>query len=278
MARLLDAMVGYDPEDPITALGVGKEPRSYAALLEKHALKGARIGILRESIGGNSDPASDDFKKVDAVFGRNVAELKAAGAVLVDPIEIPDITKLLAVRGTDDAAADQALQLYLARTPDSPLKTRDDIAKAPDLTKSIPPSKAAQWTTPRRPPDLAQWARYVQARDQLMVNIAKAMADNKLDAIVYKTIEHQPGLIRDAINPPYSGARGVPMLNTFLVYAAAMTVPAGFTSDNLPTGLTFFGPPYSEPTLIKLAYGFEQATHHRRPPKTTPPLGAAILF
>jgi len=51
-----------------------------------------------------------------------------------------------------------------------------------------------------------------------------------------------------------------------------ITVPAGFTTDNLPVGITFFGRPYSEPTLIKLAYGYEQATHHRVPPKTTPPL------
>jgi amidase len=49
-------------------------------------------------------------------------------------------------------------------------------------------------------------------------------------------------------------------------------VPSGFTSDNLPVGITFFGLPYSEPTLIKLAYSYEQATHHRIPPKTTPPL------
>ena len=66
--------------------------------------------------------------------------------------------------------------------------------------------------------------------------------------------------------------KGVPTLNTFLVYAAAMTVPSGFTTDNLPVGITFFGKPYSEPTLLKLAYAYEQATRHRIPPKTTPPL------
>ena len=61
-------------------------------------------------------------------------------------------------------------------------------------------------------------------------------------------------------------------MNTFLVYAASMTVPAGFTSDGLPIGITFFGRPYSEPTLLRLAYSYEQATHHRMPPKTTPAL------
>ena len=55
-----------------------------------------------------------------------------------------------------------------------------------------------------------------------------------------------------------------------------MTVPSGFTSDNLPVGITFFGRPYSEPTMIKLAYSYEQATHRRIPPKTTPALGNPV--
>jgi amidase len=62
------------------------------------------------------------------------------------------------------------------------------------------------------------------------------------------------------------------MLNTFLIFAGSITVPSGFTDSNLPVGITFFGPAYSEPMLLKLAYSYEQATHHRVPPKTTPPL------
>lgn len=120
--------------------------------------------------------------------------------------------------------------------------------------------------------DAAQYAEYLQARDQLMINILKVMADHQLDAIVHKTVEHQPNLIEDGINPPYLSARGVPSLNTFLAYAASMTVPAGFTEDDLPVGITFFGRPYSEPLLLKLAYAYEQATHHRRSPETTPAL------
>ena len=75
---MLDAMVGYDPEDPVTALGIGQSPASYVRSLDRNSLKGARIGVLRESIGLNSEPDSEDFKKVDAVFQKNVAELKAA--------------------------------------------------------------------------------------------------------------------------------------------------------------------------------------------------------
>ncbi len=66
----------------------------------------------------------------------------------------------------------------------------------------------------------------------------------------------------------------MPHLNTFLIYAASLTVPAGFTTDDLPVGITFFGRAYSEPTLLKLSYAYEQATHHRIPPKTTPALPA----
>ena len=105
-----------------------------------------------------------------------------------------------------------------------------------------------------------------------MISILKVMADSKIDAIVHKSVEHQPTLIKDGINPPYTTNKGVPTLNTFLVYAASMTVPSGFTSDNLPVGITFFGRPYSEPVLLKLAYAYEQATRHRRSPPSTPPL------
>jgi len=73
-----------------------------------------------------------------------------------------------------------------------------------------------------------------------MITIAKVMADNKLDAIVHKSVEHEPTLIKDGMT------RGVPTLNTFLIFAGSITVPSGFTSNNLPVGITFFGLPYSE--------------------------------
>jgi hypothetical protein len=66
LALLLDSMVGYDPEDPVTALGIGMTDGSYTRFLDKDGLKGAQIGILRESIGVQSEPESEDFKKVNA--------------------------------------------------------------------------------------------------------------------------------------------------------------------------------------------------------------------
>ena len=276
LAELLDVMVGYDPEDPLTALGVDKMQGSYTKYLDKNGLKGARIGILRESIGLRSEPGSEDFMKVDVAFEKAVAELKAAGATVIDPIVIPNLKPLMAQAAGDPALSDAALRRYLARNPDSPIKTRQDIANSPDLDKSIPPSKIDQWRRPLAQPDPAKYLKYLEARQELQIRIAKVMADNALDAIVHKSVEHQPTFIKDGINPPYMNDKGVPVLNTFLVYAASMTVPAGFTTDNLPIGITFFGRAYSEPELIKLAYAFEQATHHRIPPKTTPALGLQL--
>ena len=274
LATLLDAMVGYDPDDPLTALGVNVKHAPYTRYLRRDGLKGARIGVIRDLLGNASDPASVEFKAVDTVFARNVVELKAAGATVIDPLVIPDLKKLLAVRATNPELADEAMALYLSRTPEWPLRTREAIGSHPDMDKAMPPSKATQWRSRPAKTDWAQWGAYLRAREQLTINIAKVMADNRLDAIVHKTVEIPPVAIAEAINPPYrSGADYVSTLNTFLVFAASMTVPSGFTDTGLPAGITFFGPAYSEPTLLTLAYAYEQATHHRAPPKTTPPLG-----
>jgi amidase len=265
-------MVGYDPEDPVTALGIGMTDGSYTRFLDRDGLKGARIGILRESIGVQSDAGSEDFRKVDAVFEKNVAELRAAGAELVDPIVIPNLKALLARRAVNPDVFEAGLKIYLARNPSSPIKSRQDIGNSPELAKSFPPTKADPWRKPAPALDAARYLDYLQAREELMFTVLKVMADNRLDAIVHKTVEHQPTPIKEGINPPYVSNRGVPTWNTFLVYAASMTVPSGFTTDNLPVGITFFGKPYSEAVLLKLAYAYEQETHHRAPPKTTPAL------
>jgi len=271
LARLMDVMVGYDAEDPETALGVGHKPASYAALLDKNGLKGKHIGVLRTDLGNNSEPDSQDYKNVMAVFNQTVGELKAAGAIVVDPIVIPDVVGLQRNSGT--RLSDKALELWLARNPNSQFHTRADVTNSPDVDKIFPPAKQAQWKKPSPTFDPAKYADYVIARQQLQTNILKVMADNQLDAIVYRTMERSPSLIKEATTPPYRGNGGTPTLNTFLIYVPAITVPSGFTPDHLPTGLTFLGRPYADATVIALAYAYEQATHHRVPPGTTPPLG-----
>jgi Asp-tRNA(Asn)/Glu-tRNA(Gln) amidotransferase A subunit family amidase len=126
----------------------------------------------------------------------------------------------------------------------------------------------------RAAPDPAKILEGMRAREQLMINFAKVMADQKLDAIALKTVEHQPSLIAEATTPPYKSNGGTVSINTFMIYTPIITVPIGYSSGTIPAGLSFMGMPYSEPTLLKLAYAYEQATKHRQPPASTPPLAA----
>lgn len=291
LAKMMDVMVGYDPEDPITAFGVMHTPKSYTSYLEKSALKGARIGVIRESIGSNSRPDSEDFKKVDALFQKALADMKAAGATLVD-IVIPDLKVLASKRGSDPAKTEEALRVYLARTPNSPFKTREDFAKHPAMAMSfksiVADYRASNPTSsefagagyggsgrglgPRGVVDHARILEAQNAREQLLMNMAKVMADAKVTALAYKAVEHQPTLIEEATTPPYKSNGGVVSLNTFLIYTPTITIPMGFTTDGIPAGVAFLGLPYSDAELIKLAYAYEQATKHRKPPTTTPAL------
>jgi len=268
VATLLDVMVGYDAEDPVTALGVGHAPTTYTAMLDKDGLKGARIGILRESIGLRAEPGSEDFAKVTAVFDRAVGELKGLGATLVDPIVIPGVKDALAKRASSPSDVEASWTLFFSRGSNAPFKSRAEMLRSPGFAKVGQIAKDRL----QAPLDAQRHYQYLIARDALMVSVMKVMVDNKLDAIVHKTVEHQPTLIKDGVNPPFVSQKGVPALNTFLVYVPVIAVPAGFTADNLPAGITFMGKPYDDGTMIKLAYAYEQGTHHRRAPDTTPKL------
>jgi Asp-tRNA(Asn)/Glu-tRNA(Gln) amidotransferase A subunit family amidase len=270
LAKLLDVMVGYDKEDPMTAYGVGHIPATYTKFLVKDGLKGARIGILRTPMGYTTEPDTPDFKTVTGVFDKAVAELKAAGAEVVDAIEIPNLNALLAKRASNPSEAGESTALWLARNPNSPYKTTADITSHPDAAKNVRlrggGMRSAYLTGEKA------YYEYLEAREELMLNVMKVMADYKLDAIVHKTVEHTPTLIKDGINPPYVNQKGAPHINTFLIFAASLSVPAGFTPEGLPVGITFFGRPYSEPDMIKFGFAYEQATRHRVPPTTVPVL------
>ena len=271
LATLLDALVGYDPEDPLTAQGVGNVPDSYTDFLDSNGLQGARLGIIRESIVSNSDPESEDFSKVSEVFDQAVEQLKAAGAEVVDPIVIPDLNELLAKRA-GGPEGDESFQVYFSRNPDAPFKSRQEVLQSPDFAKVFRYAQEMLRRSSEGSPGESRHYEYLLAREQLMTNLLKVMADNGLDAIVHKSVEHQPTLISDGMNPPYVNTKGVPHLNTFLVFVPTITVPAGFTRDQLPVGISFLGRPFSDGALIKLAYSYEQATLHRKPPGSTPAL------
>ena len=268
LATLLDVMVGYDPEDPLTTRGVGHVPGSYKQFLDNTGLKGARIGILRESMGYDAEPGSEDFAKITEVFDRAVAELKAAGAVIVDPVIIPKLKELLAKRAGSFSDEEASFTNYFSRSAAPPYKSREEAKNSPDFPKVTQRSRE-RWT---RPAGETAHYQYLLAREELTTQFLKIMADHKLDAIVHKSVEHQPTLIKDGVNPPFVDQKGAPHINTFLVFVPSIVVPAGFTRDNLPAGITFLGRPYDDGNMIKFAYAYEQATHHRRPPASTTPL------
>ena len=268
LAKLLDVMVGYDPEDPLTARGVGQVSARYTTYLDTRGLQGARLGILREPMGLQTEPDSDDFKKVTELFDRAVAALRAAGADIVDPIVIPQLRALLATRAGSVTEDEAAFQRYFGRSAHPPFPSRAAAAASPDFAHVVRRSQE-RWT---RAPDPSAHYAYLQARDALLTALLTVMADHRLDAIVHKAVEHQPTRIADGVNPPFVDQKGAPHLNTFVVFVPSVVVPAGFTRDHLPAGITFVGRPYDDGTMIKLAYAYEQATQHRRPPASTPPL------
>ncbi len=149
--------------------------------------------------------------------------------------------------------------------PDRPFKSREEVIAAPEFAKVVRRSQDRF----KKNPDPMSHYEHLKAQDELMTNYLKVMADHRLDAIVHKAIEHQPTLIKDGVNPPFVDQKGAPHLNTFLVFVPTIVVPAGFTRDNLPAGVCFTGRPYDDGNLIKFAYAYEQATHHRRPPAST---------
>jgi amidase len=264
-AKLLDGMVGYDPDDPVTGYGVGNTANSYSATLDKAALKGARIGILREAIGYAAEPDREDFKQIGEVFDKAVSDLRQAGAEIVDPVIIPDLNALIAKRARNVEDDDLMFELFF-KGGKAPFATRMDAMASP-LFQKVTNSARKRWTSDSTP---EQHHAYLMARDTLMINLLNVMADHRLDAIVHKAVEHQPTLIKDGVNPPFVDQKGAPHINTFLVFVPSIVVPAGFTRADLPAGITFLGRPYDDAKMIQLAYAYEQVSRHRRAPTTTP--------
>src|SRR5262245_13179655 len=239
LAKFLDVMVGYDPDDPVTARGVSHIPDSFTKFLDVNGLKGVRIGILRESMGYDAEPGSEDFNKITEVFDRAVVDLKTAGAEIIDPVTISNLPALLAKRAGSFADDEEGFRNYLRRSKKPPYQSRAEAMRNPDFQKVVKGSRE-RWARNATPE--AHYG-YLKAKEELMTNLLKVMADHKLDAIVHKSVEHQPTLIKDGVNPPYVDQKGAPHINTFLVYVPSVVVPAGFTRDNLPAGVTFLGRP-----------------------------------
>ena len=272
-AILLDVLAGYDPNDPFTAYSVGQVPASYTTFLEKDGLNGARIGVIREPMDPKTDPASDDYKKVRAVIDKAIGDLKSLGAEVVDPVTVPKIESVDETYVRNTFETEEAMNDYLAEHPNAPVKTLREIL----LSGTVTPWRASGlMNVVGRSTDEQGYLEVLLAKEGLRQSVLKVMADDELDALVYATFDHQPSVIApDALtNPKTEDAYGLGNNRHLspLIAFPAVTVPAGFTTDALPVGLEFLGRPFTEGVLLGLAYAYEQGTHRRKPPATTPPL------
>ncbi|MBI3476072.1 MAG: amidase [Acidobacteria bacterium] len=270
-AILLGAMAGIDPDDKETAASSGKSQPDYTKFLDANGLKGARIGVVRKYFGFND--------AVDQLMNTLIDEMKRAGADITDPADIPtlgkfDDTELLVL--LYELKAD--LAAYLARLGESAqVKTLKDVIEFNDkhIAKEMPYFGQDMFLKAEEKGPLTS-KEYL---DALANNRKSTRADGidfimdkyKLDALVAPT--GGPAWLTDLINGDHSAGgssnaaavAGYPNIN----------VTAGYLYG-LPVGISFFGRAWSEPTLLKIAYAFEQLTKARQKPMFLPsiPLGA----
>ena len=270
-AIVLDVIAGYDPLDPITAAAVGQMPASYADALVRDGLRGARIGIIRQPMHATADPGSVDYRKVRAVFDRAVGELRTLGTEVVDPITIPDLIDRLNKAFDDNVfETEAALNTYLAEQRNAPFRTLREIL----LSGRMVPSRARTLISAvGRSTNDTGYLQVLRVQQETRQLVLALMADHKLDAFMYATFDHQPGVIADDVMTrpvvdDFAGIGNNRRLSPVIGFPA-VAVPAGFTTDGIPVGIEFMARPFTEPTLLKIAFSYEQGTRHRKPPALT---------
>jgi amidase len=263
-AIVLGALVGIDPRDRATQTGSNTFYTDYTRFLDPTSLRGARIGVPRQIYFGYSPAA-------DAIAEKAIRQLEALGAVIVDPADIPTASQI--------ASADSSLTVllyefkadlnaYLANLTSTQVRSLTDIIAFNN--------QHADREQPFFGQDLLLQAdatsdlndsQYLQALAENLhlsrqAGIDAVMDRYNLDALVAPT--DSPAVLIDLINGDHSlGSCSQPAA---LAGYPIITVPAGY-AFGLPVGISFFGRAFSEPTLIKLAYAFEQATKVRYPPR-----------
>jgi len=268
-AALLGALAGSDPGDAATKDANTKGRRDYSSSLSREGLRGARIGVVRNRLFGYS-PAADRLAEAA------IADMKGQGAVIVDPANIPTLGKF------DDSEFDVLLYEFKADL-DAYLASRGQSSAVHSLADLIAfntgrqgeelryfgqeilvmAEKKGPLSEPKYKSELAR--NHLLARAQ---GIDAVMTKYRLDALVAPT--GGPAWLIDLVNGD-GGTATAPGPSTVTSVAGYphITVPMGYVGG-LPVGISFFGRAWSEPTLIKLAYSYEQATKHRRPPAFEP--------
>lgn len=259
-AIVLGAIAGADSRDAATVASAGKAHADYTKFLDRNGLKGARLGVPRKYFGYH--PA------VDKIMEGALAEMKKLGAELIDPVNLPNDPAV----GTAELEillyelkAD--LNAYLATLgPGARVKTLADVIKFNEENRDrempyfgqelfLQAQEKGPLTSKPYLDAVKKCAKFRRTYDDLLKK-------HRLDAFVAPT-DSAPWVI-DLVNGDHflGGSSTPPAIATY----AHVTVPAGYV-QGLPIGISFFGAAWSEPTLIKLAYAFEQATKARKPPK-----------
>jgi amidase len=264
-ATLLGAMAGPDANDPATQTGGVRLFKDYREFLKPGGLKGARIGVLRAE--GFNFP-----KLLDPILQNAIEAMKREGAEIVDPVEFPSLTKL----GNEtyevllyEFKAD--LESYLAARPGAAVRTVEDLIafnlKNADREMPFFGQEALELAAKKGPlTDKAYLDALAKCRELMRDKGIDAMlAEHKLDALIVLT--NGPAHLTDLINgDSFSGSSSSPAA---IAGYPTITLPAGYVFG-LPVGISFIGKAWSEPELIRLAYGLEQALGMRKAPRLLP--------
>lgn len=277
MAILLDAMVtGPDERDPATAANAEHIPPTYLEALRKDALRGVKIGVLRQVFRPHAtDP------QVLSNFEKTLAELRAAGAVIVDPLLVPELDTL--PRPPQTGAQFKAdLTHWIAQHPGVPYPSISEIAASGLLHPLHQVSVAAAVDAP---PPGENPATVAGRENEALFRAAfeREMAAAGVEALVFPTWAQLPALNGDrntqiAAVPVPAPVLGVARSRSSLTFVGSMlqwpalSVPSGYSREGLPLGLQFLGRAWDDARIVAFAYAYEQATHHRSPPSFTPSL------
>ena len=293
---VLEVIVGFDPADTVTARGVDRIPEGYRQFLDPTGLEGKRIGVLRQFFevedakldGPQPSPVEDDetdqegddreadereprtvHPEVKALIERALQDMAAAGATIVDTVDIPALDSL---RGEFPRIRrwEHDFDAYLETRPEVARRTMEQIVESGDYHPYLDPglTRAAEGelgTAPEAHPD---YPDFLRATADLQAAVLAAMDDADVDVLVYPTYNYPPRLIGD-LSTTYGANSGTLSPPTGF---PAFNVPMGYSFGTLPAGLQILGRPFDEGTMIEIAYAYEQATLHRRPPASTPPL------
>lgn len=258
-AALLGALTGIDPRDPVTQESLGQHHTDYTQFLDADGLKGARIGVARNYFGFND--------KVDQIIEDNIQALKDAGAEIIDDLTLESVGEseltVLLYEFKDD------LNKYLATLePEMPIHSMEELVaynlKHKDTVMPHFGQERVEGALEKGPLTDEEYTKALAdnhrlSREEGMDAILK---EHNLDAIIAPS--GGPAWLTDPVNGDnYKGGSSSPCAVSGY---PNITVPAGYVSG-LPVGISFMGTAYQEPTLLKLAYAFEQATKVRVPPK-----------